>query len=144
MTDVTDTPTTDPLATTAPPKEPIPLGITSFVMLGTSGLATAIGAIMAVVNGDYSTESIIAFAYGLVTVVTWAWGRFKQAEARYRAAPSPLLGATSVLNYAQDELEQFNRELTFTGADDGVDDGPVDEPPGDEPNTPVGLGGGAR
>lgn len=123
----TDTPT-------APPAHPvIPLGITSQVLLGTMSLSTAVGVVYGFLNGDHSMETIGAFIVGITTLVTWAAGRFAQATALYRDAPSPLQGATAVLEYATSTVGEW----TPTGKSEGA-------PASDDPSAPVGLGGGQQ
>lgn len=91
----------------SPPASPtIPVGIGTGVGLTTSAAAFIGGFVSIFIDGDLTTATITAFAIATVTLVTTLIGRFAQAYAAYRDAPT----ARDKINVALDELRDLIEE----------------------------------
>jgi hypothetical protein len=83
------------------------------VGLGTSvGLTTAaaafVGGLVAIFSGGaHDTETIVAFGTAVITLVTVLAGRFAQAAAAYRDAPSPKQKAQVTVDELAELLGEF-------------------------------------
>jgi hypothetical protein len=113
----------------SPPQAPvIPEGLAT--KLGKYGalVAAVLAALAGVFDVELNTETLAAFVGSIVLLVTTMWGRFKQAEAIYRDAPSPFQVVT---DYAAsggfDEFEDFIEEKA-PGEEDLKETFPEDPP----------------
>jgi hypothetical protein len=103
MSDLTDTPTSPP----APPV--IPIGLGTSTGLGTAAALFVGGVVSLFIDGDHTPETIMSFAAATVTLVTVLAGRFAQAYALYRDAPSVrnVLGVAGSLLPTDEEISEF-------------------------------------
>jgi hypothetical protein len=93
----------------------IPVGLATKLGVYSASVLGIVALITAVLNGDYTEETLMALAGAVITLVTTLIGRFAQAYAILRDSPSPLQGAA-------DALDAINA-------------------PVDNPSTPAGLQG---
>lgn len=124
MDPITDTPTSPP----APPV--IPIGLGTATGLGVAAAAFVGGIVSVFVNGDHTPETIMAFATATVTLVTVLAGRFAQAYALYRDAPSSVRGVTNILGSVGSLLPTDEEIAEFEAASaDETPEGPASAAP---------------
>lgn len=87
----------DPLTDTPPAAPPIPVGLATFVGLGT-GAGQWLAAILAAVDGDHSATTIALIVTGAATVITTLVGRYAQAHAAIRSGGLPTALIANELN----------------------------------------------
>lgn len=124
----------------SPPSDPvIPEGLAT--KLGKYGTLVMLlfGTFLEVSHVSLDKDATLALAGALLTLLTTIAGRMHQAAKIYEAAPSPLQGATGVVNFANNLLG--DEGATYVPGEDEVEaDFPDGMPPADEPTVPPGLG----
>ena len=89
----------------------VPVGLaTKLGVYGTSVLAI-VALVTAVLEGDYTPETLTALATASIVLATTIYGRMKQAAAVLQNAPSPLQGA-------QDAIDVLNAPLGTSETND--------------------------
>jgi hypothetical protein len=120
----------------SPPKAPvIPEGLAT--KLGKYGalVAAILAALAGIFDVELNAETLAAFAGSILLLVTTMAGRFAQAYAQYRDAPSPFQIVTDLIENDGD-LDEFEDFIEERAPDEGElkQDFPEDPPPQNVPD----------
>lgn len=116
-----------------PTSLPIPKGLATKLGVGGGVIAAVLAVLAEIFDVEMDTETLVGLISSVVLLVTTMAGRFAQAYAQYRDAPSPFQIGTDFIA-AGGDFDEFEDFIEERAPDDAelVETFPEDPPPQDD------------